>query len=367
MSDKQEDILRDWLEGRHSGLGLDKEVLEAVFVLSPKRSPLPNKTIGHVFSGLRGGPLALLPEESSSEDVEFLFSGAKHHDVLPQGSVDALLNSLHEGPLAGQRANVESLHEHRTSPEDSKSQDIVFWSRSWSMWGTICAAAAVFLVLVQPILTTDTVMVSQEDQFENFSPKIVAPQVEEQRESEEEAEAEVLDSVESQSAMPTVSRKDASYEAPSPIQKKERKRRAVSSSPQKKSKVVQEDSSVNEEGMGPDNEMEAEGALNVLSFLRHEALQGKEIPRHPPFVHLDREALLLITQDTDVQHMYWAAYELALRYPQEVEHIASLLRLKGEDSLYRKVLWVLLGDVYRNAGEGAKAQEAYRQAVQIKE
>ena len=104
---------------------------------------------------------------------------------------------------------------------------------------------------------------------------------------------------------------------------------------------------------------------DILSVLRAEALQGTPIPRHPPFAQLDREALISITQQADVQELYWAAYELAIRFPQERNHLESLLRLKTAPSLAQKYLLVAIGDIYRSEGNVLRAQTAYRQALQI--
>ena len=100
--------------------------------------------------------------------------------------------------------------------------------------------------------------------------------------------------------------------------------------------------------------------------LRAEALQGMLVPRHPPFEQLDREALNSITQQADMQELYWAAYELAIRFPQERNHIESLLRLKTTPSLAQKYLIILLGDIYRSEGNLQRAQTAYRKALNMK-
>ena len=69
---------------------------------------------------------------------------------------------------------------------------------------------------------------------------------------------------------------------------------------------------------------------------------------------------------SDVQKMFWAAYELAIRFPEESYYIESLLRLKTSPSIAQKYLVVLLGDLYRNEGKLEAARKAYRQALQIK-
>ena len=152
MSRKEEEFVRDWLAGSGSREAVEKKIQEAVFVLSPKHAPLPQKNLEHVFSTLRGGPLASLPQEDVHEDVELLFSGAKKGEMAPKGSISDVLDALNEGPLATKKGAAEV-----------KSDNVIPLKRSWSVWGTVVAVAAVLLLLVQPVLNNPTMMTSYQE------------------------------------------------------------------------------------------------------------------------------------------------------------------------------------------------------------
>lgn len=356
---KKEDILRDWLVGMHSGAGLEKKVQEAVFVLSPHRAPAPKKSIGEVFSHLRGGPLSLLPEESSSEDVSFIFSHLEDRDAIPKGSVGTVIDSLRSGPLVKKEENIASLDEHRARVEQPRPTPS--WKRSWHVWGTICAAAAAVIFLVQPILNTNIMMAPQEKEWD--APQANMPYVEQKKlvEYREEEPAGL------EKPRPSIVSKDAAPRKKSARPVKRKNKNSRTRSVEKEQIILADD----EQALAPNNtrvtkNLEEENLVDILGVLRDAALQGEVIPRHIPFAHLDRDVLLSITQDADVDRMYWAAYELAIRYPKERIHIESLLRLKAKDSLQRMYLWILLGDLYRNSKEDEQAQKAYKKAIQMR-
>ena len=406
MSRKEEDFVRDWLAGIGSREDVEKKIQETVFILSPKRAPHPRKNIDHVFSTLRRGPLSILPQEDIHDDVEILFSGAQTSNATPKGDIAHVFDGLQEGPLSIKK---------ETSPVEEQfeqSTNVIPLTRSWSVWGTIVAAAAVLLLLVQPVLN-NPMMTSSQDPVATKS-KPPQKQMYDRDLSEKEEPQEEREVISQSAAKETLSDKPKKKEKstnyfvpPSPSKKAAQKQYkikqedAVSQSQRggvysvleavEDSEVIameqtnafdqsQEIQAREEKGMAEPNPIsvqvvetrkgrrsreETAKKPDVLSILREEAVQGAQIPRHPPFVHLDREALMSITQDADVQKVYWAAYELAIRFPQERNHIESVLRLKTTPSLEQKYLFVLLGDLYRNEGKDQRAQQAYREAMKI--
>ena len=388
MSRKEEDFVRDWLAGNGSRDDVKKEIQETVFILSPKHAPFPLKNVEHVFATLRKGPLAPLSHEETPEDVEILFSGTKIINSTPKANISEIFDGLQEGPLA-------TKSEQKSPREES---NITTLHLSWSVWGTVVAAAAVLLLLIQPLLHSPSMVTSfQEnvqdtDQYPSFSR---------------------LDKVENQQedlyvASPNVPKnnrvmKEGDIQA-SPAKKAEsNQRERLEKNVLPKSRRGQADSLLDEvqktaivapesesffeipseadrgqKNPSPafESEQNSKGFENgkadrtvdgrVLSLLRKEATQGKKIPRHAPFAHLNKEVLLSITQDADVQRMYWAAYELTIRYPQEQSYIESLLRLNIEISVEQKYLLILLGDLYRKQGKLQQAKRAYRRALLVK-
>ena len=415
MSRKEEEFVRDWLAGSGSREAVEKKIQEAVFVLSPKHAPLPKKNVEHIFSKLRGGALASLPQEDVHEDVELLISGAKVGTLSPKGSISDVLDALNEGPLATKQGATEV-----------KLDNVIPLQRSWSVWGTVVAVAAVLLLLVQPVLNNPTMMTSYQEADRAEAPKDVARRASAEQEDEDDLVEETK---------PMVAKKEETDElvkAPAPVvAKKEAPRTKAKTSVSsrrktvpKRSKTKQKDDMVSEkkrrqeesvldvmedaeiialeEAKAFEQERESERALiteeemfaeerepapapeasttvqatrvestttletDILSVLRAEALQGTSIPRHPPFAQLDREALISVTQQANVQELYWAAYELAIRFPQERNHIESLLRLRTAPSLAQRYLLILLGDIYRSEGNLQRAQTSYRKALQIR-
>ena len=421
MSRKKEDVVRDWLAGVGTREDVEKDVQEAVFVLSPKRAPHPRKNIDHVFSTLRGGPLSLLPEEDIHDDVEMIFSGVQNTDVLPKGNITNVLDALQEGPLS--KEGEESTVDERTEEEDN----IIPLRRSWSVWGTVVAVAAVLLLLVQPALQNPVMMTSYQEPQISMDTKSVQNQTYDDEVFEEVLEDEIVEKSSFDSSkrdvQPTkpMKKEKSKSSLPSPAKRTTKRQSEVKSaenlvSDQKRARtdatlyttssseatpmddvedfeqpvamervapaqeeemeIVQKDV-LEEEPAAPVQDVGVTASstraktrknedVDVLSILRAEALQGKTIPRHTPFANLNKEVLISITQDADVQKMFWASYELAIRFPQERDYIESLLRLKTSPSMAQKYLVVLLGDLYRNEGNLEAAKKAYRQALQIK-
>ena len=404
MSRKEEDFVRDWLAGSGSREDVEKKVQEAVFILSPKHAPLPQKTLDHVFSTLRGGPLASLPEDEVHEDVKFLFSGAKKTEALPKGDISSVLHELKEGPLSIPREFPK------------ENSNVIPLRRRWSVWGTVIAAAAVLLLLVQPVLQNPMMMTSYQESDRSADSKSVLLQeyISEPIAYEEEPEDEVAES-----PSPVVAKKEKvkkSSQPPSPSKRTAQKQREINrrKAPKPETKREQKDSmldvmadeemivleekkvvveseeservaSVQEELVKKGREellergstQESAQAVepvptksrkeaDTLSILRAEALRDEKISRHPPFAYLGKDALISITQQADMQKLYWAAYEIAIRFPQERNHIESLLRLKTTPSLEQKHLFILLGDMYRTEGNLGRAQQAYRRALKVK-
>ncbi|MAA80486.1 MAG: hypothetical protein CL916_14615, partial [Deltaproteobacteria bacterium] len=185
MSRKKEDFVRDWLAGRGSREDVEKEIQETVFILSPKHAPHPRKNIDQIFSRLRGGPLSLLPQEDVHEDVEMLFSGAQTSNAIPRGDIASVLNGLKEGPLS---VDKEQNHVREDSKE---SADVIPFRKSWSVWGTVFAAAAVLLLLVQPVVHNPMMMFSQE-QNKTESKPMVSKEYEVESVQEEESKENII-------------------------------------------------------------------------------------------------------------------------------------------------------------------------------
>jgi hypothetical protein len=103
-----------------------------------------------------------------------------------------------------------------------------------------------------------------------------------------------------------------------------------------------------------------------LKMLRSEALLDNEISRHLAFSALSREKLRVITQGSDSKRMFWASYELAIRFPAELPYLESLLRIKNTNTVEKRNLMILVADIYRNMGQEDKAERLYRDALRLK-
>jgi hypothetical protein len=103
--------------------------------------------------------------------------------------------------------------------------------------------------------------------------------------------------------------------------------------------------------------------LDVLGTMRSEAIQFNQFSRYSSYAHLSKEELQKITIGADQKRMFWAAYEIAIRFPKERPYLESLLRVNNTPTKEKRSLMILIGDIYRNVGERDKAQQLYRGAL----
>ena len=74
--------------------------------------------------------------------------------------------------------------------------------------------------------------------------------------------------------------------------------------------------------------------------VRSEVLQNNKFSRHAAFSFLSKDELRVITQGADQKRMFWASYELAIRFPEERSYLESLLRVNHTMTKEKQILMV---------------------------
>lgn len=401
----QEEILRKWLSGEDSGDSLDPKIKETVYVLSPSRAPEPSQKIDQLFLRLRGGPLSLLPEEELIEDVESIFGAAQLDQALPKGSISDLFARIEEGPLASgseiHTTETPALSTQTETKEPPKDNVVPFPIQKWSMWGSILAAAGVLLFMFQQ---QNPLSMQLEQELQSSSAEYSIEREETKAEVAEEAFVdESIDAPPPKTAAPKreAKRKESAPGAFTP--KEEDRQREVQDAPQRKKQEAkpvplldreqnqEKESSVEvdidagrhalplpepqkaeeiveEEAMSPMSQSLSptkSPSQDVQTILREEATRGLRIPTTTEFSSLSLAELRVHTQGADQQKLYMAAYEIALSYPQEIPYLASLLRIKNENSREKKILLILMADEYERQNQKEMALQLYREAIAI--
>ena len=399
----QEEILRKWLSGEDSGESLDPKVKECVYVLSPSRAPEPSQKIDQLFLQLRGGPLSLLPEEEIIDDVESIFGAAQLDQALPKGSISDLFARIEDGPLAFvseiHTTEAPALSTQSETKEPPKDNVVPFPIQKWSMWGSILAAAGVLLFMFQQ---QNPLSMQLEQELQSSSAEYSIEREETKTEVAEEAFVdESIDAPKTAAPKREAKRKESASGAFT--SKEEERQREVQDVPQQKKQEAkpaplldreqnqEKESSVEvdlDAGMNPLPPQEAERSAviveeamkaipqsvsetkspsqNVHTILREEATRGLQIPTTTEFSSLSLVDLRVHTQGADQKKLYMAAYEIALRFPQEIPYLESLLRIKNENSTEKKILLILIADEYERQNKKEKALELYREAIAIR-
>jgi|GEM_PF-4907300 len=396
MSDLKAEKLRDWLHGLHDGSEVDVHVREAVYVLAPHRAPAPSKSIEALFSTLTSGPLAAsghdVQEESYEREQQLLRRSKKENDLIPKRSIEDVFAQLKEGPLATlesveqESSNVVPLHS-AAAPESVDA--IPPKKRSWSVWGTLIAVAAMVFVGIQyPALQQATSPALNESMQFTEAPSEKHTEEREPAPTERPA-ISVPEEPKPAASKSSLEDKDSSNvpftgggsAGPKLKKRKKVERQAKSKRKPKQEKKIEQESSAQildaeeEGGIAISSKEEVGSRIDAkpssaratvrdpLDVLRMEALRGEQIPSTAEMNTLSLEALKVGIQDPNTDRAFSAAYEIARRFPSQRTLVESMLRLKGVENRKKRFLHILLGDSFRAEGKRVKAEENYRKAL----
>lgn len=397
MSDLEAKELALWLAeqggGDNIGKNVGKDIREAVYVLSPKYIPAPKIDITDLLSKVRVGPL--LEEERAEENntqqdsIEDLEQELKNIESIlksqpnPKLGIEDILKVVSTGPLA-------QTEDSEKEPE--KSAEVIPFYKSYStgVLGAFLAAAAA-LILYFPQVGQVTSIQQGIEERESITQK---KETKAQNAKSRMQEIDVEEEVPQEEALAPVAQEMA-------VSKKKRRQRAIAtqkeSAPRKSAKASgdkeRSKSVPHDQGLSP--AMKAKPQKERLDSERLDKPQPKSTTYKEesnedslsalrsvawsftvPALSTDQQSRLEkaqsnstledLLEDSDLRLAFEAAYTLGRQDISKMKDIENFLRIKGGETVLRRRLYALLGDMYRTKGMQEKAKENYQAAIELR-